>query len=1673
MKLVCLGAIFSCALLCPAANAQDLVVRALTAAPASTLITVESGQSDARINPITRTPDLLILLSPDALGSEDLGSVQTFMIALFQGLHSKIPIRLGVIDGGSVSIAGPFHTAPEMRAAFRGVHFEALTVPPADTPSLMTALAASLDSIPSDWGYTLIAGHVGQFQNAGPGIENYAVAWLTRKFAAQKRSVLFWEPPGVPSPAWTQIVSRNTGGFGFDQPAELAQTLLSPEYLIELIPNLKPPAHGFRLDSIDAESIPELAGVHTPVIASSTAIPAIAQFAELAMLTRHIETVLADTNASTAELASAREDLEKALGINSADWTAVKLGISLTERQKDIPGELPLLEEAVELKPDDAGLWQTLGDLEYDRRDFVHADTSLARARDLGVRSARIAERLGRIRYSSGDYATASAFIDESLRLDPNQQQLWFMAAMMAKSAGDSAKQMLCLEKALAGGGRYTEQRAELIRLYFAKGDAVNAGRHADLELPDLPPEPDIQTTWARFYEELSRPKDALALWTKVVQTDPKREAAHSAITTILLKEKRFPDALEAAERGLENAPASPRLQLAKAVALENLDRIYEARHSLDSFAGKTEDIDLLAHQAEVTDKFGGNASASYRRLVSALAASGSQSDRLQASLERGWKVSLREQDADAATWFASKLSSDPAGGQAAKPQGPAKKPNGIWIPGGADALMFAARGPGRSPPARFMVDYCRTVLANEPGPAVAETKIYRNSMDEYFGQLKTLLAMGVRSGNLTVINVSIADKKLQKQTEGVLEILGWRLRRNKQQILVESNEKSSQARKQDLPSALAIDQAGMQSAFEAGKTFRIEIPWEFVPLAVDEPILRALGQSDKLNGGIPQAFADSPDLARFYIGMSRLDYATVAALTTSVNTNVLATKFSSSLEFYSSALAVAGNRVLAPGGPSADPAWTTLAGVSPADPIRFLRVLLEKDEGALLAFFSDLSQLDSAHQRFFTLSAKRASSFYRLFSQSSEARLGPGRPNRNGSFAGFLREIPLNEDSSVDFPGGPEVWMVAKGGSKTANQSQKLLQKVRKAVAPDLEDEILLRIASTVYSVGAAKATELDNFLAVAHIDAHRSDPLDEESALLLAQNLSAYKPFYPYFALLPDLTAADFKSMFSLGAKLTALDAIDADLAMGQFFSVMELIRLSAESGRLQEPQAAALFRSVCGRFLAAQSQADFTVAALDSVREMVGSTPPDDADSTLAAMVLGGSAPFEMEWNGATRSLDPAGRRVVQFKKVLNLQKAPSVSLLLKMDAATRSVAVQKGPVEPLIAELLKGAASLPAVEIPRADKIEGKPKQAIERYSLVRLPAMIAELREKALKKKANPKDLEKPAREILTEFGPQIRLAVAGIVYAAYLSPADSLVANDPLLLRKHESFELHATSSAKPAFVPSDLIVANSNGGSYFVGGFGDFSFASGTAAILGVRSNTPDTHLFARQLSAIRMTAWSQYRDDDQQLLGMRIRIAREWIVYSASQPALLRDLSEDTLGILSLTRRRELLNAIGSQDWPAVWNSVTLSDLLSLAGRYAARYKESPWNSPLDTALRGAGVRNDGSRLNLLGALPLTLYGCGHPHLVTFAPYEEYEKRLFPTELSERTAEMKIYLSDLMDKLGLPAAAMQTIAEPAARMVFRSMRMSDNHDWAGALAAFSAMDEKTIGAALDEAAK
>jgi hypothetical protein len=203
---------------------------------------------------------------------------------------------------------------------------------------------------------------------------------------------------------------------------------------------------------------------------------------------------------------------------------------------------------------------------------------------------------------------------------------------------------------------------------------------------------------------------------------------------------------------------------------------------------------------------------------------------------------------------------------------------------------------------------------------------------------------------------------------------------------------------------------------------------------------------------------------------------------------------------------------------------------------------------------------------------------------------------------------------------------------------------------------------------------------------------------------------------------------------------------------------------------------------------------------------------------------------------------------------------------------------------------------------------------------------------------------------------------------------------------------------------------------------------------------------------------------------VGLRTMVAREWIAESASRPEEFAALSEETMGLLSLTRRADLLTGIESRNWRKVWEAITLPDLFALGGRYLERYKTDPWSSPTTAALRSVARSNDGSRLYVLGAVPYHSFGCSHPHLQADAPYEEYERHMFPVDIAERMAEFKIFLAFQADSMGLAPAALDRVAEALAAKAFRNAKMTDFKDWRSLMAGYASITAKDVKQALEQ---
>jgi len=1405
--------------------------------------------------------------------------------------------------------------------------------------------------------------------------------------------------------------------------------------------------------------VPDLA------VPAGFALPTVESYSAMQSKISEAAAALKETSITDAGLQSVRAQLGAALAMNPLEPAALRLGVDLYEKAGDNATAVKFGTSLSQVRPQDGTAFAALGHALWLNADLPKAETALKHAVDLNVAAVLVAEDLAHIRIALKDDQGAIPYLDQLLQTHDKRQDLWFLKAEVAERLKDSPLAVGALEHGLALGGTHVKETGNLLGLYLASKQNDKALELSRRTTASLPPDANVRAEFAGILDDLQQnglqqKSEAIAAWNRVLEVRPDSERAYCRIARLLLESGDARSAEKVAKEGLHAAPTSPKLYIVEADALKGQGRMYSSRLALEEGSAVVSDQELLTHLAVAEDSYGGAAAEAYDRLADALKES--SPERRVAAMERGFAVSVRDGDFKHAESFVSSLQS------AGRPEfrgmlGAEERPDsGTIVPGGIDALAFAAHGKEGIPPERFFSEYAQMLIDSScTGPACGKNLV-AEGIQEHFQRIAALEALGKRKGNDVVITLSLANKEDKHKTEKVLGLLGIKLRTSKGQLELARGEKQSQAKKQETVSALAVDEIGLQDELQAGKHYDLVIHDEWVPVYPDEKIWReSLYSNENSPGGFAVAMIRQQKMARLYRGLSALSHRAVSELLNAVNLRTLNDKYADLLYLYGAALALQGTHAAVPGGIKAEAIWTQLAGATPQQPGAFFRALLGRDEGRLLGFFFALSELDRPHQAFFTASLERTQHFYQLYSTSEDMLRHQSGTSRDWSFVDLLRSVPLDEQGHVDFPGSAEVWTVAKGRNVSDAQTAKLLKKVSKAVAPDVEDEVLLHLAQTHYKDKAVRRTELDNFLAVSHIDAHRTEQLSEESALLLAQHYADSSAAYSYFEDLTALDSAAFRQFFAAVDRIKTHPLVDANLQLGQLHSLIEWICLLRQRQVIGDAEASKLFAYVSGRFAAADVDASYTSASLESARSILAyCRQPEEnirPDEQIRRCLLG---------NAGKTGSKPA----IAFQRVLEMQNAPSLDTLLSMyDAASKLTA--KGIDSGEIATLEKAAAAIPAVELPKGTKVVGKEKDGILRYDPSSIKKVIEQLQQKAAKRKPNLKDIQKESQELLAELEPQVTAGLAGPVYAYFLRPTDLVVSNDALLLRKHHYFDFSADRAQDQMIRESEFESSSEGAGSHFKGGFAQFGLAAGSAASVGWKTGGASSEAaVAAEIAAIRGAQWDHLEESDQRLVSLRVSVSREWIFQATSHPDEFQALSEETMGLLSLSRRADLLTGIEARAWRKVWESVTLPDLFQLGGQYLAHYKKAAWSSPVTAELGATAALNDGSRLSILGPVSYHAFGCSHPHLHVDAPYEEYERRMLPVEIAERAAEFKLFLAYRADIGGVDPSALSEIAEPLAAKAFRASQMNDFRDWRSLQAAYSSVSSADVKEALKQ---
>jgi hypothetical protein len=159
---------------------------------------------------------------------------------------------------------------------------------------------------------------------------------------------------------------------------------------------------------------------------------------------------------------------------------------------------------------------------------------------------------------------------------------------------------------------------------------------------------------------------------------------------------------------------------------------------------------------------------------------------------------------------------------------------------------------------------------------------------------------------------------------------------------------------------AAILDYLRMPPAEGAGREL---VPSPLTPDAWREVAFKGQSVDD---GQLLSAILSNRSTALLYYGLAALDAETLDFVRSRPRLIAwLAAERPATLAVCGGSLRVANGAVQLPGGNSAETAWRSLVGQSPAEADRFIRALLQRDQGRLAYFYDTLASLDAPHRRF------------------------------------------------------------------------------------------------------------------------------------------------------------------------------------------------------------------------------------------------------------------------------------------------------------------------------------------------------------------------------------------------------------------------------------------------------------------------------------------------------------------------------------------------------------------------------------------------------------------------------------------------------------------------------------------------------------------------------------
>jgi hypothetical protein len=693
-----------------------------------------------------------------------------------------------------------------------------------------------------------------------------------------------------------------------------------------------------------------------------------------------------------------------------------------------------------------------------------------------------------------------------------------------------------------------------------------------------------------------------------------------------------------------------------------------------------------------------------------------------------------------------------------------------IEIPG---PLRSFARMAALSPelnPGELLPALARNVVTNgyqaSSGNEGLEQTEYLKLIIRYLSQVREL---GKLAGADKVIKIETCEST---QTGDLLRVLGYRMRGGCGSEVVLETVNATRA-------FLTIDSGFPLAQLEQSLRTNRPFAYDFKPTQV--PII--YGQEywssakDK-NGDFIDAFLSDPALCRLYLGLSRLDRETAAALKEVIPAQKLKA-YAHVLDFYGGMFQIRGGQAVVPGGPRAITAWRELSGKSPQEGAAFFERLLTRDDGWMASLYDAISRINGP-VRDYLLEPKRFVRFYTAM-KGRVTSPGPARPvfRANTDMMLLTQRLRVEPDGRAHVPGNIDVWKNLFIHHPHGKYDGKLTKLATNWKEPDDLVEALFALCRK-----AVENEPLKIYMALSDLNRFRPKPLEPPTVDRLARDFRLYGSQYSIFAEAPTLADKTIINYLDTAQEISTIrdQGLRADAA-GTMQGLVGLWQIFCRQGSIAPGEADATLAGIINEFGKAKNSRELFDGGRNATKLLLKATHLPEESSPQDRMVD--------LLAGAARPVDVDTHRLVVQNMMQIFEAQRLISLQTIFDLADNLESVTRGE-KVNTALMAKLASRIAEIQLPRAalSTVE-KNSLAFGYWTERHVEAQRRVNLRAAIDKAAN--DPEK-LKDIRGQLAPFLRDTLVGLNYVHYAPPGAQILQTNPLFVRTHDFLGVQGTN---------------------------------------------------------------------------------------------------------------------------------------------------------------------------------------------------------------------------------------------------------------------------------------